>query len=319
MTVGQTKYPSGYLGSKVLWEDLYDQDAIYGFQTAINSEDYVESGVTYIEANRSFQPGSVTNPESSLAIATADMGDWVNTWIYKKFRPCMLKANGKVDYYLDPNDISKKLDGTASDIGNASYDGNAMVRIGQIWVQISCVSTTASNKYLSFYVRFSSKKRPGYTCFTHLNDKGVMQKYIYHAIYEASWKDTSKTKIQSKNGQALINSTTSTGNSTIKQIFAGATNWGAGYSAEKRSILQLFELLLLLFFKGPDVTKQLGCGVHRGSSSNNPIASYKTGSWAGARSDAGMFAGYVRDPSTPPSDVGVIAFYIQNLYGNGTI
>ena len=320
MTVGQTRYPSGRLGNKILWDGLYDMNAIYGFRTALNSTSYVETGVTYIEANANFQAGSVTNPSSSLAIATADMGDWKNTWIYHRFRPCMLKTNGKVDYFLDPDDISKKMDGTASDIENTSYDGNAMVQIGQIWVQISCTNPNATtNKYLLYDVRFSSKQRTGYTCFTHLNDKGVMQEYIYHAIYEASWKDTAKTKIQSKNKQQLINSTTSTaGNSTIQQIFTGATNVGAGYSAEKRSILQLFELLLLLFFKGPDVTQKLGNGCYRGGNSN-PVASYASGMWAGARSDAGMFAGYIRTPTTVPSSVGMIAFYIQNLYGNGTI
>ena len=136
VTVGQTRYPSGRLGNKILWDGLYDMNAIYGFRTALNSTSYVETGVTYIEANSSFQAGSVTNPSSSLAIATADMGDWKNTWIYNRFRPCMLKTNGKVDYFLDPDDISKKMDGTASDIENTSYDGNAMVQIGQIWVQI---------------------------------------------------------------------------------------------------------------------------------------------------------------------------------------
>lgn len=45
----------------------------------------------------------------------------------------MLKSNGKVDYYLNPNDYTKKLDGTTSDIANPNYDGNAMMEWPKIW------------------------------------------------------------------------------------------------------------------------------------------------------------------------------------------
>lgn len=41
----------------------------------------------------------------------------------------MLKSNGTVDYYLNPNDYSKKEDGiTNSDVANALYDGNTMAQ-----------------------------------------------------------------------------------------------------------------------------------------------------------------------------------------------
>lgn len=43
-------------------------------------------------------------------------------------RPCMLKSDGTVDYYLDPDDYTKKEDGeTPSDIANVNYNGNAMM------------------------------------------------------------------------------------------------------------------------------------------------------------------------------------------------
>lgn len=46
-------------------------------------------------------------------------------------KPCMLKTNGQVDYYLNENDYSKKADGTASDITNVNYNGNAMMEWGR--------------------------------------------------------------------------------------------------------------------------------------------------------------------------------------------
>ena len=41
--------------------------------------------------------------------------------------PVMLKNNGTVDYVLDPNDYTKKKDGTPSDINNPNYKGSAMM------------------------------------------------------------------------------------------------------------------------------------------------------------------------------------------------
>ena len=74
--------------------------------------------MTYLEDAREMFPASMRS-------TTFDYGSWKNAFFMPK--PCMLKSNGKVDYYLDPNDYTKKLNGTASDISNPNYDGNAMM------------------------------------------------------------------------------------------------------------------------------------------------------------------------------------------------
>lgn len=55
-------------------------------------------------------------------------------------KPCMLKSNGTVDCYLDPDDYTKKEDGTGSPVANVDFDGNAMMEWGQggkrIWYKI---------------------------------------------------------------------------------------------------------------------------------------------------------------------------------------
>ncbi|MBQ9487130.1 MAG: hypothetical protein IJU91_04915, partial [Selenomonadaceae bacterium] len=63
-----------------------------------------------------------------------DYGDWADVWFVRDNKPCMLKSNGTVDYYLDPNDYDKKVDGSTSDVGNTSYDGNAMVQFPLVWI-----------------------------------------------------------------------------------------------------------------------------------------------------------------------------------------
>ena len=37
-----------------------------------------------------------------------DLGDWGDVWFVKDNKPCMMKYDGTIDYYLNPNDYTKK-------------------------------------------------------------------------------------------------------------------------------------------------------------------------------------------------------------------
>lgn len=73
----------------------------------------------------------------NLSTGVPNYGSWnpsgVNAdklkWFYP--RSCMLNYNGTVAYYLDENDETKKANGTASDVANTSFGGNAMMEWGQ--------------------------------------------------------------------------------------------------------------------------------------------------------------------------------------------
>lgn len=60
-------------------------------------------------------------------------GGWADAWFVTDNKPCMLRSNGTVDYYLNPNDYALKEDGTASDVANTEYDGKAMAQIPLCW------------------------------------------------------------------------------------------------------------------------------------------------------------------------------------------
>lgn len=51
--------------------------------------------------------------------------------IHSAMRRCLLLDNGEVNYYLDPNDSTKKMDGTAADLSGA--DGMVMVEVPRHW------------------------------------------------------------------------------------------------------------------------------------------------------------------------------------------
>jgi hypothetical protein len=68
---------------------------------------------------------------AAMGASTFSYGSWAGAFFLPK--PCMLKSDGTVAYYLDPNDYSKKADGTASDVANPDFDGNAMMEWPKLW------------------------------------------------------------------------------------------------------------------------------------------------------------------------------------------
>lgn len=48
----------------------------------------------------------MTSAKMNYTSGTFDYGSWANAFFMP--RPCMLKTNGQVDYYLNENDLTKK-------------------------------------------------------------------------------------------------------------------------------------------------------------------------------------------------------------------
>lgn len=81
-----------------------------------------ESRVEYIGANKDYTPMKM-NMETHVM----DQGGWAGWNWLKGVVPVMCDWDGGIDYYLNPDDYSQKLDGTESDVSDIEYDGNAMV------------------------------------------------------------------------------------------------------------------------------------------------------------------------------------------------
>ena len=138
---------------------------IYTFHIDPDEADSYDS-VTYHDDATGMAP-------ASMGATTFNYGSWA-AFINRICKPCMLKFDGTVDYYLDPNDYSKKLDGTASDVADLSYPGNAMVEFsllwwkswGDGWVSISDYQVDAT-----------------YKCWSNLDADGNIIPYFYLPIY----------------------------------------------------------------------------------------------------------------------------------------
>lgn len=79
-----------------------------------------------------------------------DYGSWADWSWLKANVPVMCGWDGEIKYYLNPDDYTKKVDGTASDVSNANFAGNAMAVIKKIYKKEYKVG---SDRYVYFCER----------------------------------------------------------------------------------------------------------------------------------------------------------------------
>ena len=89
---------------------LHAKKVRYGFKID-KSQENSESAVIYTHDALTMTPAVMDFTNDVFTY-----GSWENAWFVKDARPCALNVDGTVAYYLDPNDATKKIDGTPSDI-----------------------------------------------------------------------------------------------------------------------------------------------------------------------------------------------------------
>lgn len=131
-----------------------------------------DDAVTYLLDAVGKNPGSMGN-------TSFDYGDWADAFFVKNCRPCMLGFDGKVKYYIDPNDYSKKLDGTRSDYDNLDYNGNVMVEFPLIWWKYEAGEAEGEGY---FYVANYQVDKT-YHCWSNINSQNEITPTFYMAAY----------------------------------------------------------------------------------------------------------------------------------------
>ena len=263
---------------------------LYGFKLDQNESD-PNSMITYLSDcdNAPFTPVHMDYTKD-----TFDYGDWKDAWFIKNLKPCMLKYDGTVDYELDKNDYTKKLDGTDSDVANASYGGNAMVGIPKVYWKIVDNGDNTANVY------FSDKQvDTNFHCWSHIDNNGNEIDYCYMPIYTGSVVDN---KLRSLSGKAPINN--QSGTSEITYAKANNLTSDTIWYTEVFSDRTLINLLLLLIGKSTDTQTVFGNGHYTGgsSASSNIIS--------GTMNNKGLFYG------TNGTGKGVKVFGMEHWWGN---
>lgn len=223
---------------------------------------------------------------------TFDYGDWGDAWFIKKLKPCMLKYDGTVDYELNPNDYTKKLDGTDSDVANDSYGGNAMIGFPKVYWKIVNNGDNTANIY------FCDKKLDDdFHCWSHIDNNGNEIDYCYMPIYNGS---NVNSVLRSISGKAPMASQTAT--TEITYAKANNTSPDIIWYTELFNDRMLINLLLLLIGKSTDTQTVFGAGNNSGS--NTGIKN------TGTMNTKGLFWGNQDNVS------GIKVFGMEHWYGN---
>ena len=104
-------------------------------------------------------------------------GGWADAWFIKGAKPCALRPDGTVAYYLNPDNYTEKEDGTASDISDTATDLNFMVEFPTVWIK-----RWEDARYQ--YVAISNKQiDDDFKAYAHDAGDGYINEFIYYPMF----------------------------------------------------------------------------------------------------------------------------------------
>lgn len=289
--------PAGSICAKIqtLTNNLAD-GLIYGFQ--INgSESDPAAAVTYLEDAVGMTPAHM-----DFSTGKFDYGSWEDAFFMP--RPCMLKSDGTVDYYLNPDNYALKEDGTASDIANTAYTGNAMMEWGRnghkIWLKILPTGDGSSAKVYISNHRADSK----FFDYPFHNCKGESAEHFYTPIYNGS---IISSTMRSLSGQTVSKTLAGTAEITAAKANNPSTDelWNIECFADRL----LINMLLILMGKSLNTQAVFGQGLNGGGSE-----AINDGFTTGVHNTKGLFYG-TNDGTASTYTNAVKIFGMENYYG----
>ena len=146
-----------------------EQTIIYGWSIDPEESDPA-AAITYLEDAVGMTP-------AAMGTSSFSYGSWGNAFFIP--RPCMVKYDGTVDYYLDPDNYAKKIDGTTSDYNNLAYEGNCMLEWPIIWWKYVSGNTTGAG---SFYCS-NKKVDDSYECWCNYDANNSITNHFYTAAF----------------------------------------------------------------------------------------------------------------------------------------
>ena len=261
---------------------------VYTYHVNPNESD-PEDAVTYLDDATGLTP-------AKMGASSFSYGSWANAWFLP--RPCVLKFDGTVDYYLNPNDYSKKTDGTASTIDSSNSTGNVMLEFPKIWVKRVNDGNSART------VSIAPVNVDGtYKCWSNINAEDKEVDHFYLPAYNGT---IHSTKMRSLSGVTL-NTTYAPNYTRAQEVTAATANNPTGknmwYTETWADMCLVYDLLYLMG-KSLDVQRTFGQGLSSGS--ETAMRAYVTGT----HDAKGLFYGDISGTSTAVKVLGM-----ENLWG----
>ena len=201
-----------------------------------------ETAVTYTDTAVGFIPASGNNGAFSY-------GSWEDKFPFNQIKPC-LYLNGTVNYYLDPNDYTKKVDGVTSSDITSGADGDVMVEFPKIWWKFEAVGTDLYVTYADAQIDVSYKPL-AHTIGAMEKDKVYISTYLGYTL---------SGELRSLSGK------TPTVNKTISAFRTEAQAVGTNFEQMTYYQLLMTQVLYLVMFKNRDSQTALGRGYVDGNS-----------------------------------------------------
>lgn len=231
------------------------------FGICIDENNAIESeSVSYLEGydNADYEKlRMIFDANNNIENNHLDWGSWENAPFMP--RPCMLRNDGTVDYYLNPDDYTLKENGEASDVSNTEYEGNAMLEWSPVFMKVERVTTEASENGAvpatsKLYMYFCSEKFDDeYECWSCKKSDGTYANHFYTAIYEGSI-------INGKLRSLSTNALPSTSISGLAACINYAGQNGKGWGVDTWSDWDLIRCLGVLVTKRLNAQAAIGFG-----------------------------------------------------------
>lgn len=234
-----------------------EQNVIYGFHIDGDESDY-DAKITYLQ-----DAVGMTPVHMDFSSQTFNWGSWGNAFFIPK--PCMLKYDGTVDYYLNPMDYTQKEDGTQSDVANTAYEGNAMMEWGQNGQRIYYKIVPEGEDFSSASVYIANYQAdPDYKDYAFRGKTGKLLDHFYTPCYFGTIvNDGTKDILRSLSGQSGANRCKNK-TAAVERTMAQAN--GEAWDLECYADIILIQLLLILMGKSTHTQKVFGEGLHTSGS-----------------------------------------------------
>ena len=266
---------------------------VYGYHVD-NSESDPSAKVTYLRDAVGMTPAKM-----NYTTGVFDYGSWGSAFFMP--RPCMVRQSGGVAYYLDANNYAKKENGTASDVANTSYAGNAMMEWGQggkrIWYKI--VPDAVDPRSYSVYVS-DIQADSEFVAWNFINNQGKMTDHFYTPIYNGSMINST---LRSLSGCEVAGSIEGGQEAEVTAALANNKSSNILWFTETYADRLLITILLTLMGKSTATQSVFGNGLSVGDQS--ALSEYRTG----ALNTNGLFYGYNDETHA------VKTFGMENFWG----
>lgn len=227
---------------------------------------YKVYGVT-INLSNSNSASAVTYTDDAVGM-TGGSSSWDSLPIFKDIKPCVM-VNGVVQYYLNPNDFTKKADGNTADITTVGND--VMIEIPKVGFKISTSGSTLTIKVTDN----PNAGSDGFKYYAHTRTAEGDCDKLYIGAYAGY---TSSSKLYSSSGK------TPTVSQTIGTFRTQAQARGSGYDLISFYPLTLLQCLFVIRYKSIDSQTALGRGYVDASAKTSTGATNANGMYYGTTS-----------------------------------